>query len=114
MSIRRRLNLLEDRVHDRDNAPMVVILDGTEKPEMLRRARAYDGPLRIIRIGLSELVARPEDADARLAEVRAENPGVPITIVNTKGETLASWDPGLPRGLRGRKADARSMRGDEK
>ena len=107
MSIRRRLNWLEDRVDHHDERPMIVILDGTEKSELLGEARAYGGPLNIIRIGRSEMVACQEAADARMAELGAEKPRIPITIVGPDGVELASWDPGLPRGLKGRGTGSR-------
>lgn len=99
MSIRRRLNWLEEQLGRGRGPQMILILDGRDRPEQLEAARAHDGPLRIIRIGRCEMVDDAEEAERRLAELRAANAAVPSTIVGPDGTVLASWDPGLPWGL---------------
>ncbi len=105
MSVRRRLEAVEDRLNVHDDVRVHILWSGRNEGlcrERVEEAQRRGWRLNIIRIGVLHVADTVEEAEALLAKHKASGKEIPITVYARGSEgtkTLAQWDPGLPAWL---------------
>ena len=105
MSVRRRLEAVEDRLNVHDVVVVPIVWIG--RNENLWRARAEEArrrgwSLNIIRIGVVRVANTVEEAEAIVTQHKVDRNRMPVTVYRRGapgGAVLAKWAPELPEWL---------------
>ena len=106
MSVRRRLEAVEDRLNVRDDVRVTILWPGRNEGlcrERVGEARRRGWSLNIIRIGVVQVADTVEEAEAIVAQHKVDRDRMPVTVYsrsNPGTEVLAEWAPELPEWLR--------------